>query len=135
MKWEQVCFAVLSDIHYAQPCCSHCVQTALRVSSATFGCLLAGRIHYSHPLCHGYSGRDVMCECCPGIGVLERIIVCLGSVSFAAGSAWPRRAGRGSVWAMVRAGRGHAMSLLLRVDKRPWPTWGLSFNINTWNID
>lgn len=64
------------------------------------GCVLAGRVHYSHPLCHGDSGCDVTCvreDCCSGVRVLERAIVCSGSVSFMKASAWPHWEGLGTV--------------------------------------
>lgn len=92
-----------------------------------FGGLLPGRIHYSHPLCHSYSGCDVTCkckaECCAGVRVFERSIVCSGCVSFTKG--------------LAEACCGWMHSYL---DTLLWMNKGIGqrdgwVNINTWNTD
>lgn len=51
--WHMPCAVLLF------PLCSNSSGT----HSFTFGCLVAGRSHYSHPLWHGYSGCDVTRKC------------------------------------------------------------------------
>lgn len=115
--WER-CFALRALLTRAMcgvvfPLCSNNSRT----NSFVFGCLVAGRIHYSHPLCHGASGCDVTCKCeenCyPDIRVLERSIVCSRSVSFIKGLAWPHCPGLGTVQSLVTAGWVPTVNTLL----------------------
>lgn len=68
-----------------------------------------------------------MCKCqaelLPRMRVLERSIVCSGSVSFVEAAAQPHRAGLGTVWSLVKAGCLHTMNTSAH-ERRHWPTSG-----------
>lgn len=110
-----------------------------RTSSFVCGCHLAGRIYYSHPLCHGSSGCDVTCKCeaellprHKGPGEKHCLLwVCV--IHKRLGLAPPPRAGDSPVLSQswMSSYREHSP-----VDGyRHWPTEWVGFNSNTQNID
>lgn len=126
----------LSGLRHMQYLCSHCVLTTLRMNSLAFGCLLAGRVCYSHPLGHGYSGCDITCKlkaellpknkgpwknhCLLRVGVIHKRLGWVPLSSFQDSPVLSQR---------------RRSSHILMNEWRRWPAERLGFSINTWIID